>query len=43
MGVEITPELRDKILNEGLTHFKKGGKITHSSLEDEFKLNRYMR
>ena len=27
MGIEITPELREKILNEGMTHFKYGGSV----------------
>jgi hypothetical protein len=27
MGIEITPELREKILNEGMTHFKDGGSV----------------
>ena len=31
MGIEITPELREKVLTEGLPHFKHGG-----SIKDEF-------
>jgi hypothetical protein len=27
MGIEITPELREKILSEGLPHFKAGGSV----------------
>ena len=38
MGIEITPELRDKVLGEGLTHFKRGGKVKPIDLETQFKL-----
>jgi hypothetical protein len=43
MGIEITPELREKILNEGLPHFADGGEVDTSprvsfikKLVDEF-------
>jgi hypothetical protein len=50
-GVEITPELRDKVLNEGLPHFHHGGevaitktkhvKIKPIDLEMAFKLSKF--
>jgi hypothetical protein len=51
LGVEITPELREIILNEGLPHFHEGGevderitkydKIKPIDLETAFKLSKF--
>jgi hypothetical protein len=51
LGIEITPELREKILNEGLPHFQEGGqlnartvkrdKIKPIDLETAFKLSKF--
>ena len=51
LGIEITPELREQILNEGLPHFHEGGevdartvkrgKIKPIDLETEFKLSKF--
>jgi hypothetical protein len=43
LGIEITPELRELILNEGLPHFHEGGKVEYNKqdLLDEFKISRY--
>lgn len=38
MGIEITPELREKIMNEGLPYFKSGGKVNPIDLETQFRL-----
>jgi hypothetical protein len=51
LGIEITPELREQILNDGLPHFHEGGevdartvkrgKIKPIDLETEFKLSKF--
>jgi hypothetical protein len=51
LGIEITPELRELVLNEGLPHFHEGGemdartvkrgKIKPIDLETEFKLSKF--
>lgn len=38
MGIEITPELRERILSEGLPHFKRGGQPKRIDLETQFRL-----
>jgi len=43
-GFDISPELRQKILNEGLPKFKKGGKISKTQMRvelDNFKGKKY--
>lgn len=37
MGIEITPELKEKILNEGLPHFNDGGEVSSMSGRDAIK------
>ena len=38
-GIEITPELREKIQSEGLPHYHDGGNVSKKvNLEDEFKI-----
>jgi hypothetical protein len=43
LGIEITPELRELILNEGLPHFHDGGNVQYNpvNLNEEFKKSRY--
>jgi hypothetical protein len=51
LGIEITPELRELILNEGLPHFHEGGEVDARTvkrgnikpidLETEFKLSKF--
>jgi hypothetical protein len=38
MGIEITPELRERILSEGLPHFRRGGQTKKVDLETQFRL-----
>jgi hypothetical protein len=43
MGIELTPELKEKLFSEGLPHFHEGGKVEYNKqdLLDEFKISRY--
>lgn len=43
LGIEITPELRDKLFSEGLPHFHDGGNVQYNpvNLEEEFKKSKY--